>query len=267
MIAFAVCYLLIALPTCWIVPNARPRYLMPLYPLIAPLIGLVIERVHEAGAAAIVRRGWNWFIGGTMAAIAGGAVLVASAGTLKSPSLNALAQPTWFTALYAVVAIVALLLLLRSWNRWSQRSATVSTLAIATFLGLTFSGVAVNSLVALDPQAEQQIAELRQRIPENEPLGSFGLVETMFSYHWRRPITYVRKELPVKASQLPAKFEYFCYSGNKSDSITFPFPWRVEGVINCDRTTQSGEGKIVVVGRRLATVAQRSDQKDNKKNQ
>jgi 4-amino-4-deoxy-L-arabinose transferase-like glycosyltransferase len=255
MVAFAVCCWLVALPTCWIVPNARPRYLMPLFPLIAPLVGLVIERTHEAGVAAIVRRGWNWFVAGTMAAITGGAVLIASAGTIKSSSINGLAQPAWFTSLYATAAIIALLLLLRSWNRWSIPSATVSTLAIAAFLGLTFSGVAVNALVALDPQAEQQIAELRRRIPASEPLGSFGLVETMFSYHWRRPITHVRKELPVKPSQLPAKFEYFCYSGNKADRIELPFPWRVEGVINCDRTTQSGEGKIVVVGRRLATVA------------
>jgi hypothetical protein len=214
-----------------------------------------------------VRRGWNWFVGGTMAAITGGAVLIASAGTIKSDALNGLAQPAWFMALYATAAITSLLLLLRSWNRWSIRSATVSTLAIAAFLGLTFSGVAVNSLVSLDPQAEQQIAELRRRIPESEPLGSFGLVETMFSYHWRRPITHVRKELPVKPSQLPAKFEYFCYSGNKADRIELPFPWRVEGVINCDRTTQSGEGKIVVVGRRLATVALLPDQKHHKQNQ
>jgi hypothetical protein len=234
---------------------------MPLFPLVAPLIGLVIQRVHETTAAAIVRRGWNWFVSGAMAAITGGAILVALAGSIKASSLNGLAQPAWFTALYATAAIVSLLLLLRSWNRWSIRSATVSTLAIATFLGLTFSGVAVNSLIALDPQAEQQITELRRRIPENEPLGSFGLVETMFSYHWRRPIAYVRKELPVKSSQLPAKFEYFCYSGNKADRVELPFPWRVEGVINCDRTLQSSEGKIVVVGRRLATVALLPDKK------
>ncbi|MCC7084393.1 MAG: glycosyltransferase family 39 protein [Pirellulales bacterium] len=255
MVTFAVFCWLVALPTCWFVPNARPRYLMPLFPLAAPLVGLVVQRVHEADAPTIVRRGWNWFIGGSIAAILSAAAVVAAAGWLQVDPIDQIAQPAWFAAWYATSAIVAALLLLRSWNRWSGRAATICTLVIAAFLGLTVSGAAVNSLVALDPQAERQIAELRRRIPADEPLGSFGLVETLFSYHWRRPIDYVRRELPLTARQLPPRFQYFCYSGNKADRVELPFPWRVEGVINCDRTTESNEGKVVVVGRRLATVA------------
>jgi 4-amino-4-deoxy-L-arabinose transferase-like glycosyltransferase len=255
MVVFAAVCWIVALPTCWIVPNARPRYLMPLFPLVAPLMGLVVQRVHEADAAAIVRRGWNWFVGGAIAAITVGAGLVGGASWIRVRSLDELAQPSWFAAIYTTAAIVAIAFLLCFWNRWSVRSAAISTLAIAMFLGLTFSGVAVNSLVAHDPNAERQVAELLNRIPKDAPIGSFGLVETVFSYYWRQPIAYIRKELPVKPRQLPSEYEYFCYSGNRADRVELPFPWRVEGVINCDRRTQSGQGKIVVVGRRLATVA------------
>src|SRR5439155_17167767 len=44
MVLFLVVCLGITFPTCWLIPGAHGRYFMPLYPCIAPLVGLVLER-------------------------------------------------------------------------------------------------------------------------------------------------------------------------------------------------------------------------------
>src|SRR6185369_10942748 len=85
MVVFLSFAWLVALPTCWLVPNARPRYLMPLYPLAAPLIGLVVERIFELCAAdrSMVRLGWRAFASAGMLAVLGGAAAVTAASWIK----------------------------------------------------------------------------------------------------------------------------------------------------------------------------------------
>src|SRR5262245_13715834 len=89
MVDFLVIAWLVALPTCWLVPNAKPRYLMPLYPLAAPLVGLVVQRVFEFGSnMPAIRSGWQLFKGGAIVAALGGALVVgwASVGSsIASP--------------------------------------------------------------------------------------------------------------------------------------------------------------------------------------
>ena len=57
LIAIAVAY-----PTVWIVAGAQARYFMPLYPLIAVLVGLVIERCSVAAMGRYPRRAWHQFL-------------------------------------------------------------------------------------------------------------------------------------------------------------------------------------------------------------
>ncbi len=45
---FLIVSVLVTFPTCWMVPGAKGRYWMPLYPCLALLTGLVIQRVPRA---------------------------------------------------------------------------------------------------------------------------------------------------------------------------------------------------------------------------
>ncbi|HEY2761588.1 MAG TPA: hypothetical protein VGI75_12615, partial [Pirellulales bacterium] len=119
----------------------------------------------------------------------------------------------------------------------------------------TVSGVAVNSMVAADPHSDHQVAQLRTRMPQNVQLVSFGKVGTMFSYHWRKPIALATKALPQASTELPRNCEYFCFNSTADRLPRLPFPWRVEATIRCDRATDDPSGSIVVVGRRVETVA------------
>jgi 4-amino-4-deoxy-L-arabinose transferase-like glycosyltransferase len=255
MIVFLAIAWFVALPTCWFIPNARPRYLMPLYPLAAPLIGLVVQRLHEADAAKILRLGWNWLAGGIVAAVLGGAIAVAAASWVCGVNIPEIAQTPAFAAGYLAAAAVVIAILVVNWNRWSASAATTNLLAIAAFLGLSVSGVAINSLIAQDTNVFHQIAQLKQRVPADKPLASFGCIPTIFSYYWGDPIALAGEHVPQKLADMPScNFDYFCFACGPERRPKLPFPWRVEAVINCDRVVDGSPDALIIVGRRVEAV-------------
>src|SRR5262249_48964034 len=143
-------------------------------------------------------------------------------------SSSAIAQPPWFAAVFLLSATGAAAVLLQAWNRWSPRAAAISMLVIAGLVGLCASGVIVNAQIAVDPHSGQQIAKLRERLPQGVELISIGRVGTMFSYHWREPIQLVDMKLREVPEDFPKEYEYFCFSWNRNYSPCLPFPWRVE---------------------------------------
>ena len=62
LVLFLAIALAVAYPTVWIVAGAQARYFMPLYPLIAVLVGLVIERCSVAALGRYPRRAWHQFL-------------------------------------------------------------------------------------------------------------------------------------------------------------------------------------------------------------
>ncbi len=256
MVAFLAIAWLVSLPTCWFVPNARPRYLMPLYPLAAPLIGLVVQRVYKAESIKAVRRGWSWLMASAPFAMIGSAIAVAVASWICGVSIPEIAQPPWFAVVYLCVAIAFAALLARNWNRWSPQAATVNVLLLATFLAITVAGVAVNSITAQDPQTRQQVAQFKQRLPAGKPLASFGRIATLFSYYWNEPIKLASPKLPATSHDLPAEaIDYFCFDWSGETPPRLPFPWRVEAVINCDRVIDENPMRCVIIGRRVEAVS------------
>ncbi len=59
---FLITAVLVAYPTVWLASGARGRYFMPLYPLVAVLIGLMIERCSLACIGSYPRRAWHQFL-------------------------------------------------------------------------------------------------------------------------------------------------------------------------------------------------------------
>jgi 4-amino-4-deoxy-L-arabinose transferase-like glycosyltransferase len=256
MVAFLTIAWLVALPTCWLVPGAKPRYLMPLYPLAAPLVGLVVERVFESRAAngSIIRLGWQFFVGAAMGTMLLGGAAVVAASWAAHQTLADLAQPRWFALVYMSAALVSIAMLYRLRSTWSPRAGAAAVLILAAFLGLTASGLAVNSLKSTDPQAGIEVALLKERLPRGAHLVSFGQIETMFTYHWRQPVELVAA--PHNADDLPRGCDYFCFNVAAGERPALPFPWREDAVISCDRrTNQDRPDHAVVVGHRIDVIA------------
>jgi len=257
-VAFLTIAWLVALPTCWLVPNAKPRYLMPLYPLAAPLVGLVVERIFELSAAdrSMVRLGWRAFASAGMLAVLGGAAAVTAASWIKRGALAELAQPMWFASIYLLAAAAIAAILYRLRGNWSPRAGATVMLGLAAFMGLTASGVAVNSLKSTDPQAGIEVALLKERLPKDAQLVSFGQVETMFTYHWRQPVQLVAACLPRSADELPPGCDYFCFNAAAGERPALPFLWREDAVISCDRRANgNGPDHAVIVGHRIEAIA------------
>ena len=112
MVAFLSFAWLVALPTCWLVPNARPRYLMPLYPLAAPLMGFVVQAVFAGQSAEVIRRGWKLFIAATAVMAIAGAIVVSSSSLICGTGGIGTSQPPWFAAIFLLAATGAAALLM-----------------------------------------------------------------------------------------------------------------------------------------------------------
>jgi hypothetical protein len=97
------------------------------------------------------------------------------------------------------------------------------------------------------------IAALKRKLPPHVRLVSFGLVETLFAYHYGEPIE--PRSWPPTVSDLADGTEYFCFTWDKDYLPPFPFAWNAVADIACDRIHRERPLRRVIVGRRLYNVA------------
>ena len=108
-VRFLACAVAVAFPTCWLVPGARNRYFAPLYPCLALLIGLVVERCCQASAAPWARL-WRWYVRGFGLAMPATAIWVVAAtalGWTVALGAQSLGWAVLFAATATLVGIAA----------------------------------------------------------------------------------------------------------------------------------------------------------------
>ncbi|HEX7448399.1 MAG TPA: glycosyltransferase family 39 protein, partial [Pirellulales bacterium] len=103
----------VAFPTCWLAPQARGRYFMPLYPCFAPLVAIVIDRAWSASP------GWLADFWRRHRSAVAAAMLLAAAGVMLAVVWPALAdtplrQSPPFAAMYTLLASLA------AWIVWKR---------------------------------------------------------------------------------------------------------------------------------------------------
>jgi hypothetical protein len=245
--------LAVAFPTCWLVPGARERYFMPLFPCLAPLVGLVIERALDANAPRAMRIGWLLFVGGASTAVLFSGLTVAGASWFDHLAIEEVAQPGWFAGLYLVAAMATFAVLVWRGTVSSTGRGYAFILAFALFIGLSHVGVVVNAMASASEEAAPAMAQLKQKLPADARLVSFGLIETLFSYYYVQPIE--ARNWPPTEADLADGRDYFCFTWDRDYMPPFPFAWRQLGEVPCDRFKHPGPAKRVIVGKRLEHVA------------
>ena len=254
--------LVVAYPTVWIAAGARGRYFMPLYPIAAVLIGLVIERCATAQVGGYPRRAWHQFLllCGVLIGVSGAAI---GANTLLPiGSANWLYQPRWFSVLLASFATGAVYVLWRSY-RLPRLEPIAAVLAIAGFAGLAYAGVAINVNAARWNDPTATVARLKERLPLDATLVSFTAIEHRFAYYYQAPIAELG--WPIELGDLPADVEYFCFMRNPGDTAkrraagrgrtwtttpgTLPFAWEEVTSICVERRIRNEPQRTVVLGR------------------
>jgi 4-amino-4-deoxy-L-arabinose transferase-like glycosyltransferase len=246
----AVLFLAIALavsfPTVWFPPGSRPRYFMSLYPCVALLVGLAVERVSQARPSDRWRFVWPLFVRSTC-----GAMLAAAAGiaTISVVDFGVwLAQPAWFAIVYAAVASGLAFAAWRSLRAPGRRGAFVAVGAIALFVGFSNVTVLINALSSDSVDTAGMIEELKRKLPRGTNLVSFEITHHLFAFHYRDEIPVV--SWPADAKDPAAQASYFCADVREFETKELPFPWTPVAEISCDRHKLPVPRIRVVVGRR-----------------
>jgi len=244
-VTFLACSVLAAFPTVWLPPTAKTRFFLSLYPAIAPLVGLVVERCCEADHDSPWRRFWGAFL--TAAAmgmvVLGGVIVAVSA---LRPALP-IAQPTWLAVTIAVVAVALAAIAYWSGNSRTPARRAVGTLAMAAFLGLNSTGVVLNAIARRsNTAAEAAVAELKKKLPEGTGLVSLGAVDHLFAYYYRDPVPLLPWSESPEA--LPPDVAYFCFTYRLDEPRWPSFPFQQVDAICCDSGIPS-QDRLVIVGR------------------
>ena len=237
----------VAFPSCWLAPQARGRYFMPLYPCFAPLIGIVVERAWSRGAAAALASLWRRYLSWAAIGAVGAAVLVATAGVVPWLATTPFHQAAAFAAYYSVAAAAAAVLLWRARLAASPQRALAALIAFALFLGFTFNGVLMNDAIRRSDDIAGEVAKLKEQLPRNVRLVSLGRAHHPFVYHYGQTIPWLDWPRPA---DLP-DYAYFCFHSMRGRRKPLPFKWEEITVVRCDRYLRDNPVDVMVIGRRL----------------
>lgn len=256
LLAFAVIALLVTYPSVWFAATASTRYFMPLYPCIAVLVGLLVERGAISAAGSPLRAAWRRYAWGIAAALAAGAGAV-----LVVPAIRQ--QPWWLIAAVALVGLTSADLWALAAQFASHRRGMAAVVALCGCVAVAYTGLAINLQQASWNNVRPAILTAKHSLPHPEELVSFGTVDHRFAYIYDDFIP--EKPWPVKPEDVPAGVEYFCFNrmpwhrpDRRNDGrgrtkwITvglMPFEWEEVAVFNVERRIKDGPQPEVVIGR------------------
>jgi 4-amino-4-deoxy-L-arabinose transferase-like glycosyltransferase len=233
----------VTFPTVWLIPDARTRFFMPLYPCFAVLIGLAVERCCQSGAAR--DRGlWKIYMA-LVAIVMVGAGVVIFTGTLVRGAMEEIAQPLPFAVFYLVATMVLAAVAFWSRGAATRRHCIAGVISVVAFLGLTSSGALVNIKIATSEHTAEAIAAMKEKMPAGARLVSFEPVDHLFAYHYGKSIE--RRPMEWYTRHLDDEGIYFCVGENDE----LPFTWEKVAVICCDRYHTDAPERQVIVGRRV----------------
>jgi 4-amino-4-deoxy-L-arabinose transferase-like glycosyltransferase len=234
--------------SCYAVPGARNRYLAPILPLTALLIGLAAQQCCAATASAwLVRLRRHFFIGmGLVAAGLAAWVVVATAfrlGPLKGQ------QPAAFAVVFTLTAAAATAVSFWAARRPNSTRQRLGVLTVGGLLGLSYIGVVGNIFVATRHPIADEVAALAAKVPADVQLVSIGPVDDVFIYYYAKPIRQVPASEGLGRAE-PA-WTYFCM-GCGPKMPAFDLPYEKLGVISVEAAYSDNPHDVVIVGRRLS---------------
>jgi hypothetical protein len=236
---------------------------MPLYPLGAVLVGVMIDRCSQARVGTYPRRAWHQFLLLWCAVIGVAGLVVGASGVFAS-----FYQPPWFAITFALLACGAAFLLWRTYWHAERSRPILAVLAIVAVAGVGASGLMMNVNVARWNDPTGAVAQLREQLPGGTKLVSFSPIEHRFAYYFARPIEEL--DWPLKTADLPPDVDYFCFMRQPGDSATsraagrgrtwyttpgtLPFDWEEVASICVERRVYDDNPRTVVLGRVVRPV-------------
>lgn len=243
MVAFLGLCLLLTFPTVWLPPGSRSRYFMPLYPCVAPLVGLAAERCLLSNDGSGLRRIWSRF-----ALAMCGLMAVSGAGMLlltRLPEDSPAAVSPGFAVGFAIASMATALVAAGTRSTGRLGSGCAAVTAIGVFSALLMNGAVVHWRARGSNDVAQQVDDVRRRVPADAQLVSVGPVLHSFAFHYGRPI-------PLRARREALTLEpgtMFCFVEAAPPEGT-ALQWRQVARVICTRTRSSAPDpyQTMVVG-------------------
>lgn len=259
LVLFVVIALAVAYPTVWIVAGAQARYFMPLYPLIAVLVGLVIERCSVAAIGRYPRRAWHQFLLCSTTLVG----LVSLLALIPAKWALGAYQPLWFSLALVLLAGAATAAIWKCYRSHTPTSRMIAVATIAVFAGVAQAGVLINVNIARWNDPAAAVAEVRQIIGPTSPLVSLTAIDHRFVYFYDAPIAEL--EWPRDVDDLPLGVDYFCFMRTPGDTAqkreagrgrsfyktpgTLPFAWEEIATLCVERRIRNRPQPMVVLAR------------------
>lgn len=136
-----------------------------------------------------------------------------------------------------------------NWLAFWRARPKLGVAIVACLLGGLYVGPLMSYQVARSRDAASDVAHLKQMLPPNSDLASFGVVHHLFSYHYGDDIAY--HAWPGDITEVDPDLEYFCFDAFRSRPKSLPFAWTEVARVNCDRNDRSKPECEVIIGRRL----------------
>lgn len=240
--------LLVAVPTIWVPPSGQTRYLVPIYPCFALLIGLVVERCASASLPRLHAR-WSAYLAviACLMVVFAAAVLAGSLLFANHPRWGVWTESTPLAAFYAVTTLVLAIVIWRHRTGASEAPVRTALLALSAFAVLTWLIPVANLKARRMENTPAVFAQVRPRLHFERPLISFGHIDARFAFYYRLPITPC--PFPPNLAEVDASATHFCIFHVGPDRPQLPFAWEEVAAISMDRNHRAAPESMVIVGR------------------
>lgn len=135
------------------------------------------------------------------------------------------------------------------WRAISEMKLRRVILATSASLAAIYLGIVMPLLAAHCENVEQQVALLKEKLPADARLVSFGQLHHCFLYHFNQPVKY--EPLPENQNTLRGDEEYFAIHTYRHDLPELPFAWEPIQDISCDRYHHANPRDVIHVIRRV----------------
>jgi hypothetical protein len=242
----------------WISEGGHHRYVMPMYPLMAIVCGAVSERCLSADITSFLRQFWRVFLRMAAVGIAGFAavflITTIAAGFSGGYWIRMLAQPWSLMAVLVISAVAGAVLIFRQTSPGRMEHGMVVTFTITSLIAICFNGPVVNATANIAANIGPEIAAMRDRLPAQARLVSFGPVNHKFVYWYGENIPILPR--PETPNDVPDDLQYFAIDVGPGQSVDLPFEWERVAEFNTDRRRDKPNPEItVLVGRRIRKTA------------
>ena len=242
----------------WISRWGHQRYVMAMYPLMAVICGTVLQQALSLDMQCSLRKLWCRYARITAVVVAG-LVGVFGVTTIVAALSDAewakrLAQPWWLMGAMAAGTAVGVVVVFRSSVSDRQDHAVAATVMLASLLAVSFNGAIVNAQAHTMVSIGPQVVAVRDRLPEQRQLVSFGLLHHRFLYYFEERIPVL--PWPKTADDVADGLEYFAVNVKRGESIDLPFAWEQVVALNMDRRQSDNPENRIVIGRRIKVPQQ-----------